>query len=102
MAAKSHRILRKSLAPPTRFERVTFAFGGQDSRRQMEGCSIFGIPQARRRYLSQICDAPCADNHATSIDMPTALHPQTQLAFLVGLRASASSIRISDKAAHID
>ncbi len=44
----------------------------------------------------------CADDYYTSIDMPTALHPQTLLTFWFGDEVLPRAIRFPDEAAHSD
>ena len=44
----------------------------------------------------------CADDYSSSIDMPTALHPQTQLTLRFAIRAPAAEVRLPDEAAHAD
>ena len=44
----------------------------------------------------------CADGYTESVDMPTALHPQTILATKYAQRADHRSFRISAAAAHLD
>ena len=43
----------------------------------------------------------CAEGYATTIDMPTALHPQTQMTFKFD-NDPAGEIRVSDEGAHPD
>ena len=52
----------------------------------------------RARYVTFRCE----DNYVTSLDMPTALHPQTQLELLVRRRIAAARLRVSDEAARAD
>ena len=44
----------------------------------------------------------CAEGYSTSIDMPTALHPQTQMTFQVRRRDPAAQVRLPDEGAHAD
>ena len=44
----------------------------------------------------------CADNYYTSIDMPTALHPQTLLTLSYDGQVLPPRLRLSDEAAHAD
>ena len=44
----------------------------------------------------------CAEGYSNTIDMPTALHPQTQLTLQVRRRDPAAQVRLPDEVPHAD
>ena len=76
---------------------------GLERDRQVGRLTVRDVPAAhRRRHDGEIRVVSCADDYSTSIDMPTALHPQTLLALSYDGQPLPPKYGFPAEAAHAD
>ena len=75
-----------------------------ERHRLLAGRAAFRFSQADRRRSSRAKYVwfQCAEGYSNTIDMPTALHPQTQLTFKFDNKNAADRLRLPDQDPHPD